>query len=85
MRPTGVFSSNSATRTASEQCLLSGWAANGPPMLNAPYANAMQATAVLYGAPVWGFAIIWLLLATTITAPDQSQGGYLLARFLLGS
>jgi tellurite resistance protein TehA-like permease len=32
-----------------------------------PYSTAMQATAVLYGIPVWGFAIIWLLLAATIT------------------
>jgi hypothetical protein len=35
-------SGNPETRTVSEQCLLSGWAANGPPMMNAPYANAYQ-------------------------------------------
>jgi tellurite resistance protein TehA-like permease len=27
----------------------------------------MRTTATLYGMPVWGFAIIWLLLAATIT------------------
>jgi C4-dicarboxylate transporter/malic acid transport protein len=32
-----------------------------------PYATAIQAAAVLYGIPVWGFAIIWLLLAAAIT------------------
>jgi hypothetical protein len=35
-------SANPETRTASEQCLLTGWAGAGPPMLNAPYANAYQ-------------------------------------------
>jgi tellurite resistance protein TehA-like permease len=38
-----------------------------PSVLPQPYASAMQAVAVLYGMPVWGFAIIWLLLAATIT------------------
>ena len=38
-----------------------------PSVIPQPYASAMQATAVLYGIPVWGFAIIWLLLAATIT------------------
>jgi C4-dicarboxylate transporter/malic acid transport protein len=32
-----------------------------------PYSSALQATAVLYGMPVWGLAIIWLLLAAAIT------------------
>jgi C4-dicarboxylate transporter/malic acid transport protein len=36
-------------------------------MIPQPYARVMQATAVLYGIPVWGFAISWLLLAATIT------------------
>jgi hypothetical protein len=35
-------SANPETRTVSEQCLLTGWAGAGPPMLNAPYANAYQ-------------------------------------------
>jgi tellurite resistance protein TehA-like permease len=32
-----------------------------------PYAGAIRAAAVLYGMPVWGFAIVWLLLAAAIT------------------
>src|SRR5439155_21582331 len=32
-----------------------------------PSPTAMQAPALLYGIPVWGFAIMWLLLAATIT------------------
>jgi tellurite resistance protein TehA-like permease len=36
-------------------------------VIPAPYSTMMQAGAVLYGVPVWGFAIMWLLLAATIT------------------
>jgi C4-dicarboxylate transporter/malic acid transport protein len=32
-----------------------------------PYSSAMQAFAVLYGMPVWGFAIIWMIVAAAIT------------------
>ncbi len=35
-------SDNPETRTASEQCLVAGWAAAGPPMLNSPYGNEYQ-------------------------------------------
>jgi hypothetical protein len=35
-------SANPETRTVSERCLLTGWAGAGPPMMNAPYANAYQ-------------------------------------------
>ena len=38
-----------------------------PSVIPQPYASAMQAIAVLYGMPVWGFAILWLALAATIT------------------
>jgi C4-dicarboxylate transporter/malic acid transport protein len=31
------------------------------------YSTAMQAMGVLYGVPVWGFAMLWLALATAIT------------------
>ncbi len=34
--------SNPEGRTPSERCLISGWAAAGPPMLNGPYANEYQ-------------------------------------------
>jgi len=33
---------NPEQRTASERCLISGWAGAGPPMMNAPYANEYQ-------------------------------------------
>ncbi len=32
-----------------------------------PYSTLMPAASVLYGVPIWGFAIILLLLAATIT------------------
>lgn len=32
-----------------------------------PYARALHATGVVYGVPVWGFAIVWLALAAAIT------------------
>jgi tellurite resistance protein TehA-like permease len=38
-----------------------------------PYATAMQAAGLLYGIPVWGFAIMWLLLAATITVRTARQ------------
>jgi C4-dicarboxylate transporter/malic acid transport protein len=38
-----------------------------PSVIPQPYATAMRSTAVLYGMPVWGFAIIWLFLAAAIT------------------
>jgi C4-dicarboxylate transporter/malic acid transport protein len=33
----------------------------------APYANAMHAAGVVYGVPVWGFAMAWLAIAAAIT------------------
>ncbi len=38
-----------------------------PGAIPRPYSTAMRAAAVLYGLPVWGFAIAWLLLAAAIT------------------
>ena len=38
-----------------------------PSVMHAPYAQAMQATGVVYGVPVWGFAMIWLVIAAAIT------------------
>jgi tellurite resistance protein TehA-like permease len=32
-----------------------------------PYGAAFQAFGVLYGVPVWGFAVLWAALATAIT------------------
>jgi len=38
-----------------------------PSVIPQPYASAMGATAVLYGMPVWGFAIMWLIVAAATT------------------
>jgi C4-dicarboxylate transporter/malic acid transport protein len=38
-----------------------------------PYSTAMQALAVLYGMPVWGFAIIWMIVAAAITLRTARQ------------
>ena len=42
--------------------------------LPAPYAGAMQAFGVLYGVPVWGFALLWAGLAAAITL-RTARGG----------
>jgi C4-dicarboxylate transporter/malic acid transport protein len=38
-----------------------------PSAISAPYAAALHATGVVYGVPVWGFAMIWLAIAAAIT------------------
>jgi C4-dicarboxylate transporter/malic acid transport protein len=38
------------------------------------YASAADAMAVLYGVPVWGFAIAWLFIAAAITLRAVSRG-----------
>jgi C4-dicarboxylate transporter/malic acid transport protein len=35
--------------------------------ISAPLATAMKAFAVLYGVPVWGFAMLWAMIATALT------------------
>ena len=37
------------------------------PVLPSPYGAAFQAFGVVYGVPVWGFALFWAALATAIT------------------
>ena len=44
---------------------LLGIAASGA--ISSIYRDAMRAMGVLYGVPVWGFAMIWLLIAAAIT------------------
>jgi C4-dicarboxylate transporter/malic acid transport protein len=36
-------------------------------VIAAPYATAMEAMGVLYGMPIWGFAICWLAIVAVIT------------------
>jgi tellurite resistance protein TehA-like permease len=36
-------------------------------VIAAPYATALKAMGVLYGAPVWGFAMLWLAIVAVIT------------------
>ena len=51
-------------QSISAACLLG---AAAPGVIQAPYASAMSAMGVLYGAPVFGFAMLWLGLAAAIT------------------
>jgi tellurite resistance protein TehA-like permease len=39
-----------------------------PNAMPGPYAATLHATGVIYGAPVWGFAMVWLAIAAAITA-----------------
>ena len=51
---------------------LLGTAARGA--IPEPYAGAMNAMSVLYGAPVWGFAVAWLVIAAAITRRTARTG-----------
>jgi tellurite resistance protein TehA-like permease len=44
---------------------LLGSAAKG--VIPAPYAGAMNAFGVIFGVPVWGFAMLWLAIAVALT------------------
>ena len=41
--------------------------AAAPGVISAPYADVLHATGVVYGVPVWGFAMIWLAIAAMVT------------------
>ena len=41
--------------------------------LPAPYATAFQTFGVIYGVPVWGFALLWAALAATLTVRAARQ------------
>jgi C4-dicarboxylate transporter/malic acid transport protein len=43
-------------------------------VLPAPYSAGAAAFALLYGLPVWGFAMLWLALAAAITIRTARQG-----------
>jgi C4-dicarboxylate transporter/malic acid transport protein len=49
-----------------------GTAATG--VLRAPYAAGAAIFGLLYGVPVWGFAMLWLVLAAAITLRTARQG-----------
>ncbi len=51
--------------------LLGGVAAHAMP---APYSTAMQSFGVVYGVPVWGFALLWVCLAGAITVRTARAG-----------
>ena len=44
-----------------------------PTVIPKPYSTAMQGVAVVYGIPVWGFAILWLIVAAAITLRTARQ------------
>ena len=45
-----------------------------PGVIQAPYSIALRALGVVYGVPVWGFAMIWLAIAAAITLRTMRRG-----------
>jgi C4-dicarboxylate transporter/malic acid transport protein len=43
-------------------------------VLPAPYGTAFEAMGLVYGVPVWGFAMLWLALAVAVTARTARRG-----------
>ncbi|MBA2560659.1 MAG: TDT family transporter [Propionibacteriales bacterium] len=43
-------------------------------VLSAPYGSTFEAMGLVYGAPMWGFAMLWLTLAVAITVRTVRQG-----------
>ncbi|MGA8211308.1 MAG: TDT family transporter, partial [Nocardioidaceae bacterium] len=43
-------------------------------VLPAPYGGAFEAMGVVYGAPMWGFAMLWMSLATAVTVRTVRAG-----------
>jgi C4-dicarboxylate transporter/malic acid transport protein len=48
--------------------------AQAPGVLAAPYAAAARALGLIYGLPVWGFAMMWAALAIAITVRTARRG-----------
>ncbi|MDX6396231.1 MAG: hypothetical protein QOJ73_7294, partial [Streptosporangiaceae bacterium] len=42
--------------------------------LPAPYATGLEVAGVVYGLPVWGFALLWAAIASAITASTAREG-----------
>ena len=45
-----------------------------PDVLDSPYGTAFHAFALVYGIPMWGFAMLWLAIAATLTARTAKEG-----------
>ncbi len=45
-----------------------------PGVIREPYATTLQATGILYGVPVWGFAALWFAIAAAITLRTARSG-----------
>lgn len=45
-----------------------------PDVYPAPYGTAFQAMGLVYGAPMWGFAMLWLALAIAVTVRTVRTG-----------
>jgi C4-dicarboxylate transporter/malic acid transport protein len=45
------------------------------PVLAAPYGTGAAVAALLYGVPVWGFAMMWLVLAVALTLRTARTAG----------
>ena len=43
-------------------------------VLDSPYGTAFHAFALVYGIPMWGFAMLWLAIAATLTARTAREG-----------
>lgn len=48
--------------------------ATAPTVLPAPYGTVFEAMGLVFGAPMWGFAMLWLALAISITVRTIRQG-----------
>ncbi len=47
---------------------------NAPGLLPAPYGTAFHALGLVYGVPMWGFAMLWAALAIAVTVRTARQG-----------
>lgn len=48
--------------------------ATAPQVYPAPYGSAFEAMGLVYGAPMWGFAMLWLALAIAVTIRTVRTG-----------